>query len=50
MYALVYAVRTLADFSDKIGVVQAVNTGEVDCIRAVHKDADLWILVLEQGS
>ena len=32
-------------YSDNSGVVQALNEGEVDCISANHKDADLWIQV-----
>ena len=32
-------------FSDHRRVVQAFNKGEVNFIRASHKDADLWVQV-----
>ena len=35
--------------SDDRGVVQGLHAGEVDCISAGHKVADLWILVWSQG-
>ena len=32
-------------FPDHRGVVRALNKGEVYCISASHKDANLWVLV-----
>ena len=32
-------------FSDDTTVVQSLNKGEVNCISASRKDADLWVLV-----
>ena len=46
--ALSELVRPAEIYSDNRGVVQALNKGEVECIIANHKDADLWIQVWDK--